>query len=95
MQIDGYGRGKRGSNTRMYHEMMIDVSKELYDTYVGYPNRELEYGKFAIFDDDDGSYVAHISDKVMECGYDDADSLPNKNGKIDNGGYGVAERDDL
>lgn len=95
MLIDGYGRGKNGSNTRMYHEMMIDTSRRLYEEYVGYPGRELEYGKFAIFDDDDGSYVGHISEKIMQYGYDDADSLPNKNGKIENGGFGVAERDDL
>lgn len=95
VEIQGYGKGARGTNTKLYHEMMIDRTRELYTKYVGLPSKGLKYGKFAIFDDDDGSYIGHIADYFINMGFDDADALENKNGKFEKGGFGVAARDDM
>lgn len=95
VEIDGYGKGKAGEKTRLYHELMIKTSKELITKYVGVGSTRLEYGKWAIFDDDDGSYIGHIAEYFTEMGFDDADALPNKNGKIEDGGFGVIARDNI
>lgn len=90
--IPGYGKGVNGQNTAMYHEQMIAASKASYDKYVKY--KQLPYGANAVFDDDDGSYVSKMSYNLLPYGYDWVDSLENKNGKIESGGFGVSSRDD-
>lgn len=90
--IEGYGKGKAGANTAYYHELMIEASKNAIEKYTKL--RDLEFGTFAVFDDDDGSYVNKMSQGLFNEGYDWVDSLENKNGKIETGGFGTESRDD-
>lgn len=90
VEIEGYGKGDAGANTKRYHDMMIDISREQWK----------EYGRnadvtFAIFDDDDGSYVSHIAQDFRDIGYHNINILENKNGKIETNGFGVVSRDKL
>lgn len=84
-----------GQTTKLYHDMMVEITRQAYDKYVGHREKYLPTGKFAIFDDDDGSYVGHIGPLIREFGFDSVDCLPNKNGKFENGGFGVIDRDDM
>lgn len=93
IELEGYGKGEMGVNTKFYHEQMIEVSKQMYKKYVG--KRNLELGSFAVFDDDDGSYVSKMADALIEFGYQWVDALENKNGKIETGGFGVVSRDKM
>lgn len=92
-QIEGYGKGDNGHNTAIYHKQMIELSRKAYEKYVGVNGRELEYGKSIIFDDDDGSYTYKLERPLREIGYRSVSILPNKNGKIETGGFGVPSRD--
>lgn len=91
--IEGYGKGQMGKNTELMHEQMRQISVELMHKYCGL--KPLEYGKHATFDDDDGSYVYKIAPHLIDAGFDVADALENKNGKIPTGGFGVPDRDDI
>lgn len=91
--MEGYGKGKGGSNTLLYHQWMLEISKDLYDQYVG--NKRLKFGSHVIFDDDDGSYASKLIPELAEYGYNDPDIIENKNGTIENGGYGTVARDKL
>lgn len=90
--IEGYGKGTMGQNTAIYHKQMVEVSAELYKKYVG-KNNGVE--TFATFDDDDGSYVSHIGQSIVDIGYNYVDALKNKNGMIENEGFGVISRDKI
>lgn len=92
IEIEGYGKGAMGANTAYYHELMIEASKNSFTKYT--KNRELEYGTYAVFDDDDGSYISKMVNGLLPHGFSWVDTLENKNGKIHTGGFGVASRDD-
>ncbi len=89
--IEGYGKGDRGQNTKRYHDMMIQISGDLYKKYVTKDTANT----FAIFDDDDGSYLAHIANDIIKCGFTFVSALPNKNGRIMTDGFGVPDRDEV
>lgn len=99
--IDGYGKGESGENTKLYHDMMVEASKILYDKYIGRFSRENGFRvdreaieAIAIFDDDDGSYVYRMAERLGGNGYFDyVVPLENKNGEIASGGYSTAQRD--
>ncbi|MEX5266082.1 hypothetical protein RF640_18910, partial [Kocuria sp. CPCC 205231] len=103
IEIEGYGKGAQGENTQLYHQMMIDASKLSFDQFMRNHEYKVRKGTATscIFDDDDGSYVGKMVDNLQGVNsdgkvyFDWVLPLENKNGKIEEYGFGTEGRDVL
>lgn len=87
--IPAYGKGVRGELTKLYHQQIIQECEKIYHQYLIKNTNNI-----IVFDDDDGSYVSHIAEKLYNIGYKEV-IIVDKHGKIEEGGYGIESRDNM